>query len=145
MKKTKRHYKNSIEKMIDSMQTIEKLIESEQLNIRVSKESVIFFISLPLHLAMIDNALKANSRFYRFLQRIGLYVPNERYINFLYKVLAYANHMRCIRLEDFYWKPVYVMVSNTKEDDVLLHGFFNPENKGSIHFDTTENHSDVHL
>lgn len=120
---------------IRNMQTVQRLIEEELLNIREQNGVITLFISMRLHAAMIDDECKLSRWYMRLFMRIGLYAPYSRYKNMLRHVLMYINCMRWSRGDKSYEGSFNLLVSNTKEDDVLLMGYYSPSSD-SIHFES---------
>ena len=120
---------------IRNMQTVEKLIDKELLNIREQNGVITLFISMRLHAAMIDDERKLSRWYMRLIMRIGLYAPYRRYKNMLRHILMYINFMRWSRGDDSYEGSFNLLVSNTKEDDILLVGYYSPSSD-TIHFES---------
>lgn len=120
---------------IRNMQTVQRLIEEELLNIREQNGVITLFISIRLHAAMIDDERKLSRWYMRFIMRIGLYTPYQRYKNMLRNILMYINLMRWSRGEKSYEGSFNLLISNTKEDDILLMGYYSPSSD-SIHFES---------
>lgn len=120
---------------IRNMQTVQRLIEEELLNIREQNGVITLFISMRIHASMIDDERKLSRWYMRLFMRIGLYAPYMRYKNMLRHVLMYINCMRWSRGEKSYEGSFNLLVSNTKEDDILLMGYYSPSSD-SIHFES---------
>ena len=118
---------------IRNMQTVQQLIDEELLNIREQNGVITLFISMRLHAAMIDDERKLYRWYMRLIMRIGLYAPYRRYKNMLRHVLMYINCMRWSRGEDSYDGMINLLVSNTKEDDILLIGYYS-QLSDELHF-----------
>lgn len=127
-----------MEQMLEKIQTIEKLIAAEQINIIQREEGYVLFISLSLHMAYTDDPLKSVSWKYSLLSRIGLYQPDERYRNFLYSVMHYINFHRGLQDEKPYWEPLYILVSKMDGKGILLNGYFDPTEGGLLRFQSSK-------
>lgn len=117
------------------MYTVQQLIDKELLNIREVNGIITLFISFRLHAAMIDDERKLSRWYMRLMMRIGLYAPYRRYKNMLRHILMYVNCMRWSSGEKAYEGSFNLLVSNTKEDDILLVGYYSPSSE-SIHFES---------
>ena len=120
---------------IRSMKTVQRLIEEELLNIREQNGVITLFISMRLHAAMIDDERKLSRWYMRLIMRIGLYAPYRRYKNMLRHILMYINFKRWLSCEKSYEGSFNLLVSNAKEDDILLVGYYSPSSD-SIHFES---------
>lgn len=120
---------------IRNMQTVQRLIDEELLNIREQNGVITLFISFRLHSAMIDDERKLSRWYMRLMMRISLYASYRRYKNMLLHILIYINCMRWSRGEKAYEGSLNLLISNTKEDDILLMGYYSPSSD-SIHFES---------
>lgn len=121
--------------VIGNLFTVHQLIEKELLNIREQNGVITLFISMRLHAAMIDDERKLSRWYMRLMMRIGLYAPYRRYKNMLRHILMYINCMRWSSGEKEYEGSFNLLVSNTKEDDILLMGYYSPSSD-VIHFES---------
>lgn len=126
---------NAINKEIRNMHTVQQLIDEELLNIREVNGIMTLFISFRLHAAMIDDERKLSRWYMRLIMRIGLYAPYQRYKNMLRHILMYINCMRWSSGEKAYEGSFNLLVSNTKENDILLVGTYSPDSD-TLHFET---------